>query len=227
MRLHRLTIVAMLLTALPAVAEGLPEGFVPLERVDPSISQDMRYAGADNFTGGTVPGYEAATCILARPVAEALASAQRDITRKGLSLRVFDCYRPVRAVKHFVDWARGNRQKNPRHHPDLAASELIARGYIAARSAHSSGGSVDLTIIDLATGDPLDMGTAFDFFAPASHTRSATISKDAARNRDMLVELMDRHGFANYQREWWHFTFRNAPFSGRAFDFLIGRSSAD
>lgn len=224
---RRLLFPALAIIALPAAAEGLPEGFAYLSRIDPSISQDMRYAGSENFTGHPVPGYEAAACVLARPAAEALSSVQKDLAPKGLSLRVFDCYRPARSVAHFLGWAKGNKQQNPRYHPDIPAADLVARGYIAARSGHSSGGSVDLTIVDRATGQPLDMGTTFDFFAPASHTQSRAVSRDVLRNRAMLVDTMRRHGFANYSREWWHFSFTRAPFAGRAFDFVIRQPPSD
>lgn len=213
-------IVACLLAAMPARAGSLPEGFSYLADVDPGIRQDMRYAGARNFTRKPVPGYQAAECVLATVVAEALSKVQKEAAALGLSLLVYDCYRPAPAVRAFVDWAARAKGNDPEHNPSVPPERLIAEGYIAARSRHSSGGTVDVTLAG-ADGKPLDMGTGFDFFDPATHTASPKIVGQARANRRQLTALMQRHGFAGYSREWWHFTFEREPFRGRVFDFPI------
>jgi D-alanyl-D-alanine dipeptidase len=206
-------------------ADKLPDGFVHLSTVAPGIVQDIRYASSGNFTGAPVPGYGAAACILARPVAQALASVQAGLQSSGLTLTVFDCYRPARAVKHFVEWsAGGGDARDPDYNPVVARSRLVAEGYIATRSGHSSGGSVDLTLARILPGgghEALDMGGGFDLFDRRSHADAAGISVAAKANRALLARAMVREGFVGYRREWWHFRYRNEPFSGQAFDFGI------
>lgn len=200
-----------------------PPGFADLRAIDPTIRQDIRYATANNFTRSVVPGYVAPACILAEPVAKALAEVQAALKPQQLGLQVFDCYRPARAVKFFVAWASEKGKPDPEYYPEVARNRLIAKGYIAARSGHSSGGSIDLTLGKLTpTGfEALDMGTDFDFFDPRSHTRSKAVSADALANRQLLVKAMQQAGFANYDREWWHFRFRKEPFAGKTFDFDV------
>ncbi|SCW66493.1 M15 family metallopeptidase [Ancylobacter rudongensis] len=214
---------SLLAQALPALGGDLPQGFVRLSEVAPGIAQDMRYASADNFTGAVVPGYRAGVCILAAPVAVALAKVQSDLDGEGFRLVTYDCYRPARAVRAFVDWARGNQKTDPVYHPDAPASRLFAQGYIAARSGHSSGGSIDLGLLR-REGEgwvPLDMGSGFDFFGARSHAGAKGIGAAAQANRKRLAEAMTRHGFAPYAREWWHFRYRAEPFEGRIFDFEV------
>ena len=207
------------------MAAHLPDGFVRLRAVAASIVQDMRYAGANNFTGSRVPGYEAGECILAKPVAEALAQVQRGLEKTGRTLVVFDCYRPKRAVESFVAWARRQgKATNPTYHPRVAGLRLVADGYICARSGQSLGGSVDLTFATLdGGGKPVeaDMGGGFDLFDPVSHSASKAVSKTARANRQLLISAMAKQGFSNYRREWWHFRYPAEPFAGKAFDFPV------
>lgn len=221
-RILLLAMVGMWLLADAAHAEP-PDGFVHLSEAAPGIEQDIRYATANNFTGRPVPGYEAGSCILATPVARALAAVQSDLEREGYGLVTYDCYRPARAVRAFVDWAQGNDRTNPAYHPDIPAKRLFTQGYIAARSGHSSGGSVDVGLLGRdATGwTRLDMGTSFDFFGARSHIGARGISTSARDNRSRLAEAMQRRGFEAYAREWWHFRFRDEPFAGRVFDFEV------
>lgn len=204
---------------------ALPSGFSYLSQVDASIAQDMRYAGADNFTGAPVPGYRAAQCVLATEAADALARVQASLTPEGLSLVVFDCYRPARAVRRFVDWARsGGAIRSERYNPNVPRNALIAQGYIAARSGHSSGGSVDLGLGRRDAGGkvaPLDMGGGFDLFDPVSHVGAKGVPEEAAANRRKLAAAMRSGGFSGYSREWWHFRYANEPFKGQVFDFEI------
>lgn len=222
----------------------LPQDFVALWDVDRTIKQDMRYAGANNFTGAALPGYQGAQCILRRATAEALKRAQADLAPRKLSLVVFDCYRPVRAVTAMARWVRDGKapsETEKRFFPSLEKARLFSLGYIASRSGHSSGVAVDLSIVDLAQNaatpnanstapctaaaserglaDGLDMGTGFDCFDTRSSTASADISAAQRRNRQTLLTAMTRHGFKNYAREWWHFSL---PIDGAtAADFPI------
>ena len=177
-----------------AVADTL---LVDVQSVEPRILVELRYATSNNFTGAPLPGYLANRAFLRREAAAALARVERDLRPQGLGLKVFDGYRPVRATLAMVDWTeRVNR-------PDL-----LKDGYIASRSRHNLGLAIDLTLIDLTTGLELGMGTSFDTFSAAAHTANA--SGEAAVNRQRLKAAMEREGFANYDQEWWHFSF-NVP----------------
>ena len=167
---------------------------VDVRRLAPDIRVEMRYATANNFTGAPLPGYEANRALLRREAAAALARVQQRLRARGLGLLVYDAYRPVRATEAMVQWTeRVGRQ------------DLIRDGYIASRSRHNLGVAIDLTLIDLATGHPLDMGTAYDEFSVAAHTANAT--GRIAEHRRWLVEAMESEGFTNYDQEWWHFSF--------------------
>ncbi|MFL9823686.1 M15 family metallopeptidase [Rhodoplanes sp. SY1] len=222
---------------------GLPDGFVRLRERDPSIRQDMRYAGPFNFTGRRVPGYLAGECILLRPVAEALARAQARLLADGYSLKVYDCYRPERAVRAFVEWAQSPEPDRmaPIFSPAIHKSQQFALGYIAKRSRHSLGIAVDVGLVradepDLPTPrdagpcdgpfaqrareSSLDMGTAFDCSAPASAT-AARVAPAARANRDRLVGALAAEGFRNYRLEWWHFDYGGPTPPLRAWDFPV------
>jgi len=221
-----LFMIAMLLAASgAAMAEGMPKGFVYLSDVDATIVQDMRYAGDGNFTGAPVPGYEAGECVLAEPAARALARVQKRYAAEGKTLIIFDCYRPARAVRAFMAWTKsGKAETDMRYHPRVRRDQLVAQGYIAARSGHSSGGSVDLSFGErdgFGRVVEAEMGGIFDLFDRRSHTASGEVGATARANRRKLVEAMAREGFANYAREWWHFRFSKEPFGGRVFDFPV------
>lgn len=162
--------------------------------LDPRIVVDLRYATANNFTGAPLPGYLANRAFMRREAAAGLARVERELRPQGLGLKVFDAYRPVRATLAMVDWTqRVNR-------PDL-----LTDGYIASRSRHNLGLAIDLTLIDIATGKELEMGTPFDTFSAAAHTANA--AGETAANRQKLKAAMEREGFLNYDQEWWHFSF--------------------
>ncbi len=183
---------------------------VCLRDVAPTVVQDMRYAGPNNFTGDPVPGYDAAECWLARPAAEALAKVQAEMEKAGKTLIVYDCYRPVRAVRHFLSWARKQGDKrDPAYFPRVDGSKLVEQGYIAARSAHSTGLAVDLTFGDAGAREPADTGGLFDLFDYVSHT-NAKVSAEARANRNVLVGAMAKAGFTNYAAEWWHYGFKGS-----------------
>ena len=201
-------------------------GLVDISELVPNITLDMRYAGTNNFVGRPIDGYSAARCLLKSPVAHALADVERELRRHSLRLKIFDCYRPARAVRHFVRWANDARDQKtkPRYYPNLDKSELLGN-YIAPVSGHSRGATVDLTLQQCdhrATAcRTLDMGTDFDFFDPRAHTDSAQISAAQRSNRHRLRQAMHAAGFQNYTMEWWHYRFEPEPSAGIFYDVPI------
>ena len=212
----------VLLSTQAAVAQERPSSFVDAATVVPGLVVDMRYAGAHNFVGRPIAGYQAPHCLLTREAANALAEVARDLAPHDLVIKVFDCYRPVRAVMNFVRWARdlGDQATKAEFYPDVDKRTLFRDGYIASHSGHSRGSTMDLTLAR-ADGTELDMGTHFDFFSPKSWTADASIGAAAHANRMLLAAAMRRRGFRGYDREWWHFTLRGEPFPDTYFDFPV------
>lgn len=223
---------------------SLPGDFVFLRDIDPTIQQDMRYATSNNFTGKPLPGYDGAECVLRQGAADRLRRVQQELAKQNLSLKVFDCYRPTRAVVAMARWAHdgtsGVATKN--YFPREQKNTLFARAYIASRSGHSLGTTVDLTLADLTAGtvanadtrlraacdapagqrgsaDGIDMGTSFDCFDVRSWTENTEVTDEQRRWRRYLRSVMSKYGFANYALEWWHYTFRGV--TANAFDFPI------
>jgi D-alanyl-D-alanine dipeptidase len=244
-----LLLIAAAAPAQPAAppADALPDGFVHLRDVAPTIVQEIRYHGPYNFVGEPITGYEAPTCILTDEAARSLARVQADLAERGLGLKVYDCYRPQRAVDQFVRWA-GNlndERMKTAFYPDEPKRYLFSRGYIARRSGHSRGSTVDLTIVPLPAPDPtaypspdslrdctgdggerfpetgLDMGTAYDCLSPRSATEHAAVGEEVLANRLLLREAMMQAGFRNYHKEWWHYSLRREPFPETYFDFSV------
>jgi zinc D-Ala-D-Ala dipeptidase len=202
---------------------GLPNGFVYLERIAPDIKQELRYFSGENFVGRPVDGYLAPKCILTRQAAEAIKKVQEELKPFGLGLKVYDAYRPQRAVNHFIRWARDlddTKTKN-RYYPDVAKENLFKEGYIADRSSHSRGSTVDLTLISLSDQKEIDLGSSFDWFGPESWPISASASPSQRAHRLLLQLLMEKQGFNPYPQEWWHFTLRDEPFPDTYFDFPV------
>lgn len=197
--------------------------FVDVSTLVSGLVVDLRYLGADNFVGARIDGYERPVCHLTRPAASALAKVQADLAPQGLGLKVFDCYRPARAVAHFVRWARAAEDgaTKARFYPGEDKRHLFARGYIASRSGHSRGSTVDLTLVSLDGRQELDMGTPFDFFSPRSWPSDRSVGAPAQRNRKILADAMRRRGFLPYSKEWWHFTLAHEPFPDTYFDFPV------
>lgn len=200
--------------------------FVDVGRLDASIAIDMRYAGEDNFVGTTVEGYLAAKCLLAEPAAEALVKVQQDLVKQALGLLIYDCYRPQRAVDHFVRWAQdlADVRTKARHYPAVDKSLLFELGYIAEKSGHSRGSTVDLTLVRRsAEGEMLllAMGTDYDFFDPLSHTEVPDVSSAELENRLLLKEAMENGGFENYPQEWWHYTLKNEVYPDDYWDVPV------
>ncbi|MEU0373663.1 M15 family metallopeptidase [Streptomyces sp. NPDC006283] len=238
-------------TAAP-VARAVPEPkapreFVALRSVAPTIIQEMRYTTPHNFVGEPVDGYRQPVCIVTRPAAQALRRAQSALLRQGYSLKVYDCYRPQRAVDHFVRWAKDleDEAMKKEFYPQVDKSRLFADGYIAEKSGHSRGSTVDLTIVKLPAlptrpyvpGEPLapcyapqaerfpdnsvDMGTGYDCFDTLSHTDDPRITGEQRAHRDLLRGALAAVGFVNLPEEWWHFTYKPEPFPDRYFDFPV------
>jgi len=203
-------------------AEDRPAAFVDAASVVPGLLADMRYAGSHNFVGRPIDGYEAPRCLLTQAAADALAAAARDLSSRGLHVKVFDCYRPTRAVANFVHWARdlNDTAGKAEFYPNVDKRALFRDGYIASQSGHSRGSTADLTLAQ-ADGRELDMGTPFDFFSPKSWVADPSISAEAHANRMLLATAMRRRGFRGYDKEWWHFTLRGEPFPETYFDFPV------
>jgi zinc D-Ala-D-Ala dipeptidase len=219
-----------------AAQSTLPPGFVYLRDIDPTIAQDIRYAGYNNFTGRPIDGYDAGECVLRRDVALALKAVQADLAPSGRGLKVYDCYRPTRAVRAMARWAHDGAPvgSNKRFFPRAPKNALFALGYIASVSRHSTGTAVDLTMIDRsappavpfdpaaaygpcngpaaarAPDNSLDMGTGYDCLDVMSYTHSAAVNAQERERRAALVAAMARRGLVNYFREWWHFALGRA-----------------
>jgi len=205
-----------------ALAQERPAAFADAATVVPGLAADIRYAGSHNFVGRPIDGYEAPHCLLTQAAANALADVARDLASRGLVIKVFDCYRPVRAVMNFVRWAHdlNDTAGKAEFYPGVDKRVLFRDGYIASRSGHSRGSTLDLTLA-ATDGRELDMGTPFDFFSPKSWTADSSITPGQHANRMVLAAAMRRRGFRGYDKEWWHFTLRNEPFPETYFDFPV------
>jgi D-alanyl-D-alanine dipeptidase len=207
-----------------AHSQSLPMGFVYVDQVVPELRTDLRYRLADNFVGTTVDGYAGARAILTQQAALALGLAQAELRSQGLGLLIFDAYRPQRAVNHFARWAKdlSDTAMKQRYYPEVEKTQLFSQGYIAARSGHSRGSTVDLTLVSLSPPfEQLDMGTIFDFFSPRSWLAATGLSAAQEHNRALLQRTMKTYGFTPYAKEWWHFTLNAEPFPETYFDFEI------
>ena len=222
LRLIAIPLAPLLATSL-AFGQERPPSFVDAAVAVPGLLVEMRYHGSNNFVGVAIDGYEKPICLLTQPAAAALAQVARDLEPRGLVLRVFDCYRPARAVAHFVRWARNisDVARKSEFYPHVDKRDLFRDGYIASRSGHSRGSTVDLTLARRADGKELDMGTPYDFFSARSWPSDQQASAEAQANRALLAQAMRRRGFVTHRKEWWHFTLRHEPFPGTHFDFPV------
>ena len=200
-----------------------PSGFVVLADFVPGIIQEIRYHSTYNFIGERIDGYEEPVALLTIEAARALKQAANELFVQGYRLKVFDAYRPATAVKHFVLWGIEDTdiRMKPYFYPDLAKQELFEKGYIASKSSHSRGSTVDLTLLDMAAGKEADMGSPFDFFGPVSHPDCRTITEEQYQNRMRLRHVMMRNGFQPIDCEWWHFTLKDEPYPDTYFDFPV------
>lgn len=209
--------------SLTITAQTLPQGFTYVKDIAPSIQRELRYCSHNNFLGVPVDGYYDDVLITTTPTAKALQKIQQKLLKQGLSLKIFDAYRPQQAVNHFVRWARdvNDTVMKEQFYPGVNKRHLFKLGYIASKSGHSRGSTVDLTIINAKTGEELDMGSAYDFFGEISHLNYQKLTQKQKDNRYLLQKIMKVHGFRSYSNEWWHFTLRNEPFPTIYFNFPV------
>ncbi len=208
-----------------ALAKDLSDGFVDLETFIPTIELNIRYYTSNNFVGKRIDGYESPKALLATQAAEALKNVQAELATFGLGLKVYDAYRPQRAVDHFVRWAKDldDIKMKLKYYPEVNKANLFTENYIADKSSHSRGSTVDVTIVSLSDTDlvEMDMGTNWDFFSPNSWLQSSIVTPQQRANRALLHNMMSKHGFKPLKKEWWHFTLENEPYADRYFDFPI------
>jgi zinc D-Ala-D-Ala dipeptidase len=239
--------VVLLLAAMTSQGYALPKDFVYLKNIDPSILQDMRYAGYHNFIGRPIKGYEGPECILTKQAALALHDVQTELKKQNLSLKVYDCYRPQMAVNDFITWSQipVEQSMKKEFYPRIEKLNAFKLGYIARKSGHSRGSTVDLTIVSLPAKEQasyrrgqlltpcfnpyplrfqdnsIDMGTGYDCLDPSAHGNYQNINAVAFRNRQLLRAIMEKNHFEPYAPEWWHFTLKNEPFPHAFFNFLV------
>ncbi len=201
----------------------LPEGFDYCLRVIPSLQIDLRYASDNNFTGQQLIGYKYPVCVMTQSALNQLFNVQMQLSEFGLGLKVFDAYRPQKAVDSFVAWSGlpDNDEIRKKYYPTLTRKELFEERFISKHSGHTRGSTVDLTLVDLSTGQELDGGTRFDFFGKESAPFYSELRPEQRANRALLRAVMMNHGFQPYHNEWWHFTLANEPFPNTYFDFDI------
>jgi D-alanyl-D-alanine dipeptidase len=235
----------------PSIAQTIvnhkPEDFVDVKSVIPDIILELRYFSNHNFIGKRVDGYNAEICYLTKAAAESLAKVQEELKKFNLSLKLYDCYRPHRAVQHFIRWANdlSDTLMKKEFYPSVDKRNLFKDGYIADRSSHSRGSTVDLTIVPIPIPEQdkydhnaklyesflpyerrfrdnsIDMGSGFDCFDTISHTANNQLELNQRINRLLLKTIMEKYGFRNYPLEWWHFTLINEPYKDIYFDFPI------
>lgn len=216
-------ILVLLLVYSITFSADLPKGFSDVKDSIPSIIVEMKYHSHDNFVGVPVKGYHSSRCILSSKATTALKKVQKELTKMNLGLKIFDAYRPQTAVNHFVEWSHDSADTKTKKafYPNLRKNTLFANGYIAKRSGHSRGSSIDLTLVDLKTGKELDMGSIFDLFDDKSHVKSTKVTAQQRANRMLLQLIMIKHGFKPYSKEWWHFRLKNEPFPKTYFSFPV------
>jgi D-alanyl-D-alanine dipeptidase len=204
-------------------AEMDTSGFVLLADLIPDIVQEIRYYSSYNFIGSRINGYEEPCAILTRKAARALRAVSNEAIVQGYRLKIYDAYRPARAVRQFVLWGIEDLdlRMKPYFYPELQKQELFVKGYIASRSSHSRGSTVDLTLLDMKTGKEVDMGGPFDYFGALSHPDYRDITEDQFQNRMTLQRIMTRNGFIPIDCEWWHFTLEDEPYPDTYFDFPV------
>jgi D-alanyl-D-alanine dipeptidase len=204
-------------------SQTLPKGFSYVSEIDATIKKELRYATSNNFIGKPIDGYLKDSLIVSTPAAKALKEIQTKLMLSGLSLKIFDAYRPQQAVDHFVRWAKvmNDTLMKQLYYPNVQKSELFTLGFIASKSGHTRGSTVDLCIVDVKTNKELDMGSSYDFFGEKSHPFYKKITEDQMKNRMLLRTIMIKNGFIPYDNEWWHFTLKDEPYPTTYFNFLI------
>ena len=215
----------LVLFFLEVLSAELPENFVYIKDVIPNAQLEMRYNSHNNFIGRRINGYLKPKAILTEEAAQALKEVAAGLKQYGFGIKIFDAYRPQRAVDNFVKWAKDldDTTMKSKYYPDVAKKDLFKKGYIAARSSHSRGSTVDLTIVSLQedTVKELDMGSGFDYFSKTSWPISKEVTAEQRAHRLLLRLIMIKHGFVPYSREWWHFTYGKEPYPETYFDFPV------
>lgn len=229
--------------------QNLPEGFVFITDIDPTIKESVRYSTKDNFLGRVVSGYQSNRVVSTKVAADALKRVHDDLKKEGYNLVVYDGYRPQRAVDSFVLWAKdiNDATAKANYYPDVNKQDLFKLNYIAEKSSHTRGSTFDLTLIkrneqlgaikagfrQLTSGEKIpylddntvDMGSSFDLFHKASHHDSSLVTAEQSKMRNLLRSTMKKHGFKEYKEEWWHYTLENEPYPDTYFDFVVGEQS--
>ena len=205
------------------LTNAFSQEFLYIHNIIPDVVYDIRYNSADNFMGVHVEGYKKSVAMLSQEASAALKNVQDDLAAKGYGLKVFDAYRPQKAVNHFIRWAKvlSDTLTKRIYYPDLSKSVLFELGYIAERSGHTRGSTLDLTIVYKESGAEVDMGSPWDFFGDISHHGTKKISKEQTANRNILLNTMEKNGFRRYDNEWWHYTLNDEPYPDIYFDFDV------
>lgn len=228
MQIKRKTLVVFILSLLLlltgcAQKAHSPEGFVYIDQVIPTVKYDIRYYSENNFVGTRIDGYMTPEAILTNKAAQSLKAVSEDLDSQGYYIKVFDAYRPQKAVNHFMRWAKdvNDIKMKQWYYPNVEKKDLFKLGYIAEKSGHTRGSTVDLTLVCKTTGKELDMGSSYDFLDTISAHGTTRITPEEAANRRILKTAMEKHGFKSYAKEWWHYTLINEPYPNRYFDFNI------
>jgi zinc D-Ala-D-Ala dipeptidase len=244
--MKKTSLIFFIAISLQIYSQKIPDGFIEIREVIPDVILDLRYITNHNFLGVPVNGYNAEKCYITKAAADSLAKVQNELRKFNLSLKIYDAYRPQRAVDHFVQWAKdlSDTLTKKEFYPTIDKSRLFVDGFIAEKSGHSRGSTIDLTIVSIPLSEQpeydvnnqceccksveerfkdnsIDMGTGFDCFSEFSHTENKNLTPQQRANRLLLKSLMDKYGFKNLAEEWWHFTLRNEPFPKTYFDFEI------
>ena len=207
-----------------SIGTQIPDGFVVVSDWIPDVMLEVRYYSTYNFVGTKIDGYDAPIAILTREAADALKQVSEELSLKGYRLKIYDAYRPQCAVDHFKRWAEDmdDTLMKDYFYPHVDKKDLFHQGYIASRSGHSRGSTVDLTLFDMRTGKDVDMGGTFDYFGMQSHADySKTLTEEQISNRQLLRDAMRSHGFRGISTEWWHFTLQDEPYPDQYFNFPV------
>jgi len=203
-------------------SNNLPKGFVYIDEVINDVDIDIRYSNDNNFIGKKINGYNQSAAISTKELALALQEIQNDLKHFGYGVKIFDAYRPQKAVNHFSRWSTNDDVlMKDLFYPNIEKRDLFKEGYIASRSGHSRGSTIDLTIINLKTKEELDMGTSYDFFGIESSYDYSGLTYEQNSNRLLLYSVMKKYGFKSLKSEWWHFTLENEPFPDTYFNFNV------
>ena len=208
---------------LPDKKNKLPKGFVYLDEVIPSAVYEIRYYSDHNFVGEPIPGYEAPYAIMSTQAAQALKKVSNELEKKGYTLKIYDAYRPQKAVDHFIKWSKDPQDERMKEefYPKVEKKNVFKAGFLSTKSGHSRGSTVDLTLVYKKIGKEVDMGGPYDFFGEISSHGTKLITAKQTANRNLLKTTMEKHGFKPYSKEWWHYTLKNEPYPKKYFDFDV------